>query len=81
MDPQVIQALKVLGFENLSKIPKLKEITRNFKKLSILKHPDKNGGSKEATDEFQSILKAYQVAGDAAEKTPDDHDFCCIMWY
>ena len=73
MDPKVIQALKVLGFKNFSELPKLKEIARNFRKLSILKHPDKNGGCKEATAEFQSILKAYQVAGDAAEKIPDDH--------
>ena len=74
MDPLVYEALKVLEFENLAKIPKLKEITRRSHKLAALKHPDKNGGTKAATAEFQNILSAYHTAGAAASDTVSNND-------
>ena len=68
---------------NLTKIPKLKKITKKFYKLSALKHPDKNGGSKAATAEFQTILSAYHTAGAAASDTAtnnDDTEVWYIVW-
>ena len=74
MDPKVIEALKVLGFEELVEIPKMKEIIKKYKKLAFLKHPDRNNGTPEATAEFQVILNAYHIAGQAAEANPVDPD-------
>ena len=67
----VKEALLLLGFPDQEQLPKLKDITRQFRKLSLVKHPDKPGGSKEA---FQELLEAYNVAGDAAKKTKFDED-------
>ena len=74
MDPKVIEALKVLGFDDVSKVPKVKEIVEKYRKLAIRLHPDKNQGSEEATSDFQKLLKAYHVAGEAAESVPVDPD-------
>ena len=70
------EALKILEFPDVTKLPKLKEIQKQFRKLSLLKHPDKNGGTKEATADFQNLLNAYNIAGTAADKahTEDDDD-------
>ena len=67
----VKEALLLLGFPDQEQLPKLKDITRQFRKLSLVKHPDKPEGSKEA---FQELLEAYNVAGDAAKKTKFDED-------
>ena len=72
MDPSVLQALKLLGFEDPTLIPKVREIYQRYKKLAYLKHPDRNNGSPEATAEFQDILNAYHLAGEAAESVPAD---------
>lgn len=74
MDPKVVDALRVLGFKNFDTIPKVKEITEKYRKLALLKHPDRNGGTPAATAEFQVILNAYHVAGDAAHCVPVDPD-------
>ena len=63
------EALQILEFGDAKVIPKLKDIQKQFHKLSKLKHPDKNGGTKEATEDFQKLLDAYHVAGKAAEET------------
>ena len=63
------EALQILEFSDAKVIPKLKDIQKQFHKLSKLKHPDKNGGTKEATEDFQKLLDAYHVAGKAAEET------------
>ena len=68
MEPEVFEALKILGFKDIKKLPKLREIMKNWRKLSMEKHPDKNGGTPESTREFQELLDAYQTAGDACEK-------------
>ena len=72
MDLEVVNALRVLGFEDLSVIPKMKEINRRYRKLAFLNHPDRHPDDPEATAKFQKILNAYQVAGRAAENIPDD---------
>lgn len=70
------EALNILGFEKSSVLLKLKEIQKHFHRLSKIKHPDKNSGSKESTAEFQTLLDAYRIAGKAAEKVvPEKDDF------
>ena len=68
------EALRILGFDNPPVLPKLKEIQRSFHRLSKTKHPDKNNGSKESTEEFQTLLLAYHTAGKAAEKVVSEND-------
>ena len=72
MDPKVAEALALLGFDDLSIMPKMRAINKKYRKLAYLHHPDRNNGSKEATVKFQSILNAYQIAGKAAETNPED---------
>ena len=70
MDLEVVKALRVLGFEDLSVIPKVKEITRRYRKLAFLNHPDRHPNDPNA--KFQEILNANHVAGKAAEDIPDN---------
>ena len=72
---KIEEALMILEFLDVNKLPKLKEIQKQFRKLSKVRHPDRNGGTKEATSDFQKLLDAYQVAGKAAERVkPEDDD-------
>ena len=72
---KLAEALRILEFVDTTTLPKLKEIQKQFHRLCKIKHPDKNNGSKESTEEFQIILEAYNTAGKAAEKvTPDKED-------
>ena len=73
-------ALRILEFKNVCVLPKLKEIQKQFHRLSKIKHPDKNNGSKESTAEFQALLEAYNTVGKAAEKVvPEDNDMDDII--
>ena len=74
MDPEVVKALRLLGFEDLSAIPKVKEINRRYRKLAFLNHPDRNPNDPQATAKFQANLNAYHLAGKAAEAMPEDTD-------
>ena len=65
MSTKLKAALKTLGFENVKSIPKMKEIRKQYLDLSKKLHPDKPGGSKV---EFQEVLEAYTLAGEAAEQ-------------
>ena len=71
MDPDVIILLSILEFEDFSKLPKMKELTSQFRKLSLKRHPDKPTGTKE---EFQELISAYEKLGKIIENTTkDDH--------
>ena len=70
MDQKEIDVLKVLEFENVRDSPKMKEINKKWRKLSLMKHPDK-GGTKE---DFQELLAAYQIAGEASKKKEYDRN-------
>jgi hypothetical protein len=75
MDPLLREALTVLGFTDLSHIPKLKDINKKYRKLALKIHPDRNDGSKESTILFQKLNNAYEVAGKAAENiAPEKED-------
>ena len=69
MDPEIERLLTVLGFKNPSmKDMKMKTITSQWRRMSLVKHPDK-GGRKE---EFQELMEAYEKLGKKIEETPQD---------
>lgn len=59
---------KILGLtEEDKKLPKeefLKKLSKNFKKLAIQYHPDRNPGNKEAEEKFKEVNEANQVLSD-----------------
>ena len=40
------------------------EIKKNYRKLSMKWHPDKNQGNSDAEEKFKSISQAYDILGD-----------------
>ena len=66
---KIKNALKVLGFENLTVIPKMKDIRKQWIKLSLIHHPDKPTGD---TKSFQELLSAYETVSDEAKKMEYD---------
>ena len=75
MNKSVKEALSILGFDDFTSLPKLKDIRKKFLELSLKYHPDKNSDSKQSKEHFQRILDAYNVAGEAFEnKVYDDDD-------
>ena len=57
MDPEVVELLKILGFKNPGKTDmKMKTVSYHYKRMSLIKHPDKKGGTKE---DFQELQAAY----------------------
>ena len=71
MDSNIKAALQVLGFDNVSFLPMMKEIRKQYLSLSRKIHPDKPGGSKE---EFQVLLDAFNLVGEAIENVDCDQD-------
>jgi molecular chaperone DnaJ len=53
------------------------DIKANYRKLAMRWHPDKNGGSKQATDMFAKINEAYATLSNPARKAEYDrkHNF------
>ncbi|MGH3160367.1 MAG: DnaJ domain-containing protein, partial [Streptosporangiaceae bacterium] len=49
-----------------------KEITRAYRKLAKLHHPDANPGNKEAEEKFKDISAAYDILGDAEKRARFD---------
>lgn len=48
------------------------EIKKNYRKMSLMYHPDKNQGNPEAEAKFKKINEAYQTIGDEAERQKYD---------
>ena len=56
---------EALQFFGMDKVPSMKELNTSYRKLSLLKHPDKNlERSKEASEDFKNFLMYYKIIGD-----------------
>jgi len=53
---------------NISKTATHKEIKDAYYRLSMIYHPDKNKGSKEAANVFRDITSAYEVLGNVRQR-------------
>ena len=79
------QALKILGFQSLSVLPKLQEIRKAFFNIARQNHPDKNSKEDNATKEsrqeyFKTLLNAYNyvaeiiIENDSSPKEEEEDD-------
>src|SRR3954471_3444285 len=48
------------------------EIKKSYRKLAMIYHPDRNGGSKEAEEKFKAITEAYDVLRDPQKRAAYD---------
>ena len=47
---------EALSFLNFDKIPStMKELNRKYRQMALCLHPDKNGGTSEATENYQNL--------------------------
>ena len=53
---------------NVDKHSTAEEIKKQFRKLSMKYHPDKNNNSKESESIFQRISEAYDTLGDESKR-------------
>jgi curved DNA-binding protein CbpA len=60
---------------NVDKRASDKEIKSSFRKLAVIHHPDKNGGSKKSEEIFKSILVAYETLIDTQKRAVYDIKF------
>lgn len=60
---------------NVDKSASDKEIKSSFRKLAVIHHPDKNGGSKKSEEIFKSILVAYETLIDTQKRAVYDIKF------
>jgi len=49
------------------------EIKKQYRKLALLYHPDKNPGNKEAEEKFKEIAEAYAVLSDSTKRKEFDN--------
>ena len=73
MNDHIKAMLKILGFENVSKLPKMKEVMKSYYKKALKAHPDKPGGSQE---KFQTLWEALEIVKEyiKANVTVDNDD-------
>ena len=70
MDPEIVRLLLVLGFKKPEMgHMKMNIIASQYKKMALIKHPDKKGGKKE---DFQELLAAYEKLGHIVIETTQD---------
>lgn len=75
MTGQTNQALSdALKFMSLDKVPLMKELTARYKKIALQCHPDKNFGSKEATEAYQELAQSFRIIADYIVENSDNSD-------
>ena len=70
VDPELRNVLQVLGFFDLTSVPKMKDVVKMFRKMALKKHPDKPGGS---TEEFQVLQEAFLKIGSHIESQQNEN--------
>ena len=68
---------EAMDFMKFDITPSMKELNTKYRRMALIKHPDKNGGSVEAKEDYQMLLNCYKVIGDflvneANEKANDE---------
>jgi curved DNA-binding protein CbpA len=53
---------------NLKKDATQEEIKKAYRKLALMKHPDKNPDDKDAAQNFQTLQKAYNILSDPKKR-------------
>ena len=67
MDTETQCLLSVLGFQDgMECLPQMKTLTTQFRRRSLIVHPDRPGGVKET---FQELLDAFQRVGNLISNT------------
>lgn len=66
IEPEFSNFLRILGFQELLRYPKMKDVVKMFRKTALKKHPDKPGGN---TQEFQELQVAFKKAGQYLENS------------
>jgi DnaJ domain len=56
----ILTACSILEVENIGNVT-IETVKKQYHKLALLNHPDKNGNSQDATVNFQRIQEAYEV--------------------
>ena len=64
MDPEIEKLLYILGFKEITKYPRMKDVIKMFRKTALKTHPDKPGGS---TENFQQLQDAFRRTGSYLE--------------
>ena len=87
LNSRLIVAFQMLGFEDISKLPKLEDVRKQFFDCARKTHPDKNSNTDSATKEkrkekFKKLFNAYKLTTefiiqneDNQEDTEDYEDF------
>jgi molecular chaperone DnaJ len=53
---------------NVAKTASAEEIKKAYRKLALLKHPDKNPDDPKAAENFQVLSKAYKILSDPKKR-------------
>ena len=72
LSKEIEEALSYLDFTG---IPSMKELNTRYRRLALLKHPDKNGGSDIAKEDYQKLQMYYKLVGNViVERDTSVHD-------
>ena len=56
---------EILGVQQTASVD---EIKKAYRRLALLKHPDKNPNDEKASENFQKLQKAYQILSDPKKR-------------
>ena len=74
-DPEELKPIESTLLYSILNVPKTAssaDIKKAYRKLALLKHPDKNPNDPKAAENFQLLSKAYQVLSDPKKRQKYD---------